>query len=171
MYSPNWYLGLLSERFWPDRPREPYNWNVNFIALAVNTTQVQEVPLAKRYDALVFGGCALVTNTDNSTLDAPNSAIWSQMLINITNPAGNHIYMQGFSGNADEAAPFVPIENVLSPAWGIPAQRPVYWPVPIPVRKGGSLQVALRNIGSATHTARITFWCAVLFDKGDRLVA
>lgn len=165
MLLPNWFYGQLGPYWWPNRPREPMVFVQNAIPVAAGTTVTVELYLARRTDVLVFGGCALVTSVDNATVHCPASGIWSQILTSLYNDAASEVYSDVFVAPAAHAAPpLLPLENFLAP-WQNPAQNPTYWPMPIPLRQGAALQLALQNIGGGAKNVRLGFWCANLYER------
>lgn len=172
-YLPNWFYGLTPPGWFPDRPREPFFWsttlfNVNFPANGV--ARIEQV-FDKRRDVVVFGGTVMVTlDAPNiTTLLAPTSGnVCSQVLVRMSNPAGREVYSDGTiigTPSPVQATPgFVPLESVFG-AWQFMGKRPIYWPIPIPIPKGGSLLLELINTSGGSHLLRFCFWSAIIYDE------
>lgn len=166
---PDWFKHLVPPGWMPDRAREFYIYTQNIIPIpagaGLNTTK--ELVLSKKYDVLVFAASGLVTDVTGTFISSPIGGVWSQALVKLGNPAGNEIYMLDF----------VPFETVFGnwtgmPAWGgaildTSGSSPNLFPVPIVVKKGGSLQLLVQNLnGVAARWMRLSFWCALMFDEG-----
>jgi hypothetical protein len=168
-YIPDWLYPFCPPDWWPNRPREPYFLGLNTLAIVAGSTVTIEVPFPKKVNALVFGGQVLVTSTNDVSVNCPLSGPWSQILVKLRNPAGNQLYSMSFNQNAPDVG-FVPAENMFG-VWQDPAQRPVYWPMPIPVPKGGSLQMDVQSVSAVNLNTRFTFYCALIYDYADREAA
>lgn len=164
---PNWFYGLLPGDLWPDRPREFYAYTLNLIPLAAGAVNVPfGVVFSKKTDSIIFGGHVIRTTTDGVTLFNPRSGVSSQALCQLSNSAGNEVYTDGA----------VPLENLFS-VWGpivgkagfanIPAKQPNYWPLPIVVRKGGELTLALSDLNATNSHFRFTFYGALVYQQRE----
>lgn len=166
MYLPDWYYGLVPPGWWPDRPREAYFNSINILPIAANQTVTAELTFPKKVDSLVFGAVAFVTTVNDQTIICPLSGPCTQKTVRMKNPAGNITYSETFTGSVRDTG-FVPFENLFG-VYQRPGDRPVFWPVPIPVVRGGSLQMDIVNLNNAQdHNVRITFYCALMYEIGQ----
>ena len=169
-YLPDWLYGFVPPDWWPNRPRETFFTSISALPVNAGTTVTTEIVFPKRVDALVFGGTLLVTTTNEVTVLCPLSGLWSEKLIRLRNPAGNIVYTQSFNRSTPDTG-FVPAENLFA-VWQSPAQRPVFWPMPIPVPRGGSLQMDVQDVGGVqNHNCRFTLYCALMYDESQREAA
>jgi len=169
-YLPDWLYPFHPPDWWPNRPRETYFLGLNELPIGAGVTlSAIEVPFPKKVDALVFGGMLLVTNTTNDSVNCPLSGAFSQILVRLRNPAGNIVYTQSFNQSTPDTG-FVPAENIFS-IWQCPGQRPVYWPAPICVPKGGSLQMDAQSLSGINLNLRFTFLCGLVYNEEQREVA
>lgn len=167
MYLPDWMYGFCPPEWWPDRPREIFFFGVNLLPLAAGASDTVEVVFDKKRDVLVWGGTALVGNTTGTLIDCPVSGTFTSILCRLRNPAGNRLYSDGTVIPAPPAnvPGFVPLENLFS-VWQFLALRPAYWPIPIPIAKGGSLMMDLINMnGGANKDVRFTFWTSIMYEE------
>lgn len=160
-YLPDWLYGFVPPSWWPGRPRDFFTYTLNVLPINANTQVTRSVVFSKRVHALVFGGMALVTTTLDDVLVQPAAGVPPQKLVRLGNPAGNEVF------TSDP----VPIENLFGVngyGTGVgprayQGKQPALWPMPIPVARGGELQVALVNLNTvANHNVRITFYVAVV---------
>lgn len=177
MFSPNWYHGFLPNDWWPDRNRTFYTFGKNFLPLATSSSQTIELVLSKRHDVIVLGGNVLTLDpTDPANareLLDPRSVVglFGRIFINLYNPAGNEVYTETWQtgsglGGVSAAAPDaqVPLENLFR----VDQQRGAsdyesLWPMPIRVRKGGSLGFKITNTdGINAFNLRLNFQAAIL---------
>jgi hypothetical protein len=168
-YIPDWLSPFTPPGWWPDRPRETYFLGLNDLPITAGATVNIEVPFPKRVNVLVFGGILLATTVTDVTVSCPLSGPWSQTLVRLFNPAGNIVYTQGFNEN-DPSTGFVPAENIFA-VWQCPGQRPVYWPMPIPIPKGGSLMMDVQSVSAINLNLRFTFLCGLIYDEAQREAA
>lgn len=164
---PNWFYGLLPGDLWPDRPREFYAYTVSVIPLAAGATNVPfSVVFSKKTDSIIFGGHVIRTSVDGATMFNPRGGVSSRALVQLSNAAGNEVYTDGA----------VPLENLFS-VWGpivgkggfsnTPAKLPNYWPIPIVVRKGGELTLALSDLAATASHFRFTFYGALVYQQRE----
>ncbi len=164
---PDWLYGFVPPEWWPDRPREPMFFGVSLLPLAATGFESVEMVFDKRRDVLVWGGCVLVTNADGITINAPVSGTFSTILARLKNPAGNVIFTGGTVVGAGNEPGFVPLESLFS-GWQFNALRATYWPIPIPIPKGGSLLMDLINMNlAATKFVRFTFWTSLMYEERE----
>lgn len=164
---PDWLYGFVPPEWWPDRPREAMFWGVNLLPLDASGFDTLEMVFDKRRDVLVWGGCCLVTNTDGVTINAPVAGTFSTILVRLKNPAGNVVFSDGNVVGAGNVPGFVPLESLFS-VWQFTARRPVFWPIPIPMPKGGSLLMDLINMNvAATKQLRFTFWTSLMYEDRE----
>lgn len=171
-YLPDWFYGQVPPDWWPDRPREPFVGVINIdqtVWTGVQTTL--EMIFDKRRDVLVYGACGLITDTTGLSTFSPPAGTSSQVLCQLSNPAAGKFFSDGNTIPAQPAdnTPdgFVPFENVFS-AWQFVGKRPVFWPIPIAIPKGGSLLTTLFNLNApGGKQARLAFWAALIYDEGD----
>lgn len=172
---PDWFVKLVPPGYLHGRAREFYNYTLNQIpfSTAFGSSQAIEVVFSKKNDSLIFGGQCLVTAIPAlgapPTINGPQANSTTQLLAKLGNPAGDEVY----------TSDFVPLESLFS-AWGgvgtaqavnqVPASQPAIWPVPIPVKRGGSLLLTLTSARNPTFSSwvRLTFWGALLFDRKVR---
>lgn len=170
MYLPDWLYGLVPPDWWPNRPRETFFAAVNTLPVGAGLTVSTEVVFPKKVDTLVFGGIMHVVTTNEVTILCPLSGPFSQKLVRLFNPAANILYTQSFNRSTPDVG-FVPAENLFA-VWQKPGDRPVYWPIPIPVERGGSLQMDIQNLnGAQAHNVRVTFLCGLMYDESQREAA
>lgn len=167
---PDWLYGFVPPEWWPDRPREPMFWGTELLPIDFGESTFLEMIFDKKRDVLVWGGCALVTNTDDVTINAPLTGTFSSILIRLKNPAADIVYSAGNAIGAPalgNSPGFAPLESLFS-AWQFMARRPIYWPIPIPVPKGGSLQMDLINMNAgAQKHLRFTFWTSLMYEERE----
>lgn len=174
MYSPNWLYGMVPEGWWPDRPREMVDFiqNVQTIAVA-DGIQVFELTMAKEDDVLVWGGVALVTTVPSG--GAPPSVFgptlasgtsYSTILAQLASPSAGEVYSQAFSGTANAANNLVPLESLFG-CGQRPGTKPVFWPIPLRVMKGGSLQLSMQVLAGAAKQVRIAFKTSVMYRERE----
>jgi hypothetical protein len=158
---PDYFYGFMPPGWWPDRPRNPSFYTLNTLPVPANlaTGITVEQVFNKRKDCVVFGGVALVTDTLNSTVSTPTPGVWTQIMCKMRNPAGNITFSNGF----------VPFENMFA-VWQNAGSLPVYWPMPVPIPKGGSLMMDLINLNVAggDKNVRLTFLMGIIYDEADR---
>jgi len=83
------------------------------------------------------------------------------------NPAGNVVFSDGNVIGAGNEPGLVPLESLFS-VWQFQSLRTVYWPMPIPIPKGGSLQMDLVNMNpGADKYIRFTFYTATLYEERE----
>lgn len=161
---PDWLRGFVNPDWWPDRPRNPLFQTINVLGILPGTnspTTVEQI-FHKRRDVLVWGGIAhVVDSATQASIFCPASGIWSQMLVAMRNPAGNVLYT--------DIGARVPLENIFS-VWQNPGTRPVYWPMPIPIPKGGSLMLDIQSLAVASIDLRLTFLASIVHEETDRVV-
>lgn len=175
MLLPDWFYGFTPPGWWPDKPREPFFHGLNVLPIAANQgvvgsglgPLVVEVIFSKRQDVLVFGGCCLVTNQNTTVINAPVSGTFSRILVRLRNPAGNVNYSDGRVIGAGNEPGYVPMESLFSP-WQFVSLRATYWPIPISIPKGGSLQMDLINMdGAGNKDLRFCFWTAKIYEERE----
>lgn len=168
-YMPDWFYGMVPPDWWPDRPRGTWGSVINVdTSTWTGTFTNLEMIFDKRHDVLIFGGCCLVTASDGVSLFAPVSGTSSQTLVRLTNPAASRKYSDGnvIPANTNQTG-FVPLENMFS-AWNFLGRRPAYWPIPIPVARGGSLLIELQNLNApGGKAARFCFYTAIIYEAGE----
>lgn len=123
----------------------------------------------KRRDVLVWGGAVLVTDPTGQSIFCPLSGTLTSVLVRLQNPAGNIVYTAGnvVPASAAASAGFVPLESMFA-VWQNAAKRPVYWPIPIAVPKGGSLQMDMLDLNTAgTKHIRFTFWTSIMYEERE----
>lgn len=164
---PDWLYGFVPPEWWPDRPREPMFWGVNLLPILGGENTSIEMVFDKRRDVLVWGGCCLVTNTDGITINAPVSGTFSTILIRLHNPAAAIRFSDGTVVGTGNVPGFVPLESLFS-SWQFNALRSIFWPMPIPIPKGGSLMMDLINMnGAANKHLRFTFWTSLMYEDRE----
>lgn len=166
-YLPDWFYGLVPPGWWPNRPREPFWWVMNVLPIVANSSLTAEVVFDKKVDALVFGGTIFVTDVTGTSVSAPAGGVFSRIFLRLTNPAAAKMYTATFTNNgvtSQQDTGFVCADNVLAP-WTNPGSRPMFWPIPIAVPRGGSLQLDLASTASINTNLRIAFACAMIYDE------
>lgn len=149
-YIPDWLYGFVPPDWWPDKPRDFFSRTLNIVPLAAGGVAVEGVVFSKALNTLAFAGVGLVTSTTDATelypLGQPlnNSA---RKLVLLENPAAQERY-----SNRE-----VPLDNFFGSA-----SKPALWEVPIPIPRGASLQVTIRDLEATARNVRLTFWCAVI---------
>ena len=162
-YSPDWLIGMVPPSWWPDRPREVMFYGVNLLPV-VGPDSVEMV-FDKRRDVLVWGGCVLVTDSAGTGIFDPISGTNTQLLVRMRNPAGNIVFSSGTVVGSGNEPGFMPLENLFS-AWHNVARRPAYWPIPIPIPKGGSLAMDLIDVNpGGSKFVRFTFWVSLMYEE------
>jgi hypothetical protein len=182
---PNWYYAQLPRGWWPDRPREFYCYQLNVIPFSTpfGTTFQKEIVFSKRSDAMIFGAQGLVTTVPAFGAQMasinPQTGASVALAVALANPSADIQYTSpiAISSNGGQVGG-VPWESIFS-QWGYagiggiasnPAQMPCFWPVPVPVLRGGSLLLSLTSIRNplpANFWIRLTFWCCLLYDSAQ----
>ena len=162
-FLPDYFFGQVPPGWWPDRPRDPRFYTLNVLPLAagsgVAVTVVEQI-FNKKKDILIFGGIAhVVDHTSQATISCPLAGVWSRIDCQMLNPAAAIVY----------TSDFVPLENLFG-IWQRPGDKPVFWPMPLSIPKGGSLQFNLRSYCPLDQDLRLTFYAANLYDFKDRTV-
>jgi hypothetical protein len=160
-YLPDWLYGFVPPSWWPSQPRDFFGYTLNILPIAASGTVTRSVVFSKRLHSLVFGGIAFVTTTADDAIVQPAGGTPPDKLVTLASPAGQEVFSSGP----------VPIENLFGGfGYGTGAGPRAYqghqagfWPIPIPVQRGGDLQVIVVNLNTAqAHNVRITFYVAVL---------
>ncbi len=169
--SPNWYAGQLPVEFWPDAPCEYTCFQHNLLPLLAGQSNTTELPVSKKFDAIIFGASGLVTDTAGQFISQPRGGTGAMKLVKLANPAGNEIF----------TSDFVPWENIfgcysgMGTAGGVidaPASLPVIWPSPIVIRRGGSLLITIVNLNTVgDNDIRVTFYGLLVFHPSTRAAA
>lgn len=183
---PNWFYAQLPKGWWPDRPREFYCYQTNIIPFntAFGTIFQKELVFSKRSDAVIFGAQGLVTTVPAlgfaPAVVNPQSGATVALAVALSNPSADEQYTLPIviSATGGQVSGGVPWESIFS-QWGstggpiisAPARQPCYWPIPIPVRKGGSLLLSLTSIRNPLPVnlwIRLTFWACLLYDEREQ---
>lgn len=182
---PNWFYAQLPRGWWPDRPREFYCYQMNVIpfSTAFGSVFSKEIVFSKRSDALVFGAQGLATVVPafgfNPSVVNPISGASVALAVDLSNPSAHEQYTQPIViSSVGGSVGGVPWESIFS-QWGqvgpiqvnsAPARTPGLWPIPIAVKKGGSLLLSLtsiRNPLALNMWLRLTFWACLLYDSAE----
>jgi hypothetical protein len=146
--NPDWLFPFAPPGWWPNHPRTFWAPTLNSVNVPALGVVIEEFIFSKQNPVLVFGAAGLVTLQDNLTEVYPpgSGAQPSTKLIRLFSPSAQIEYTNGR----------VPMETIIGSG-----EHPSIWPMPIPVRKGGSINVEIQNLHNAQiHNVRISFLCA-----------